>query len=361
MSDDKTEPPSPKKLRQAREEGNVPRSRDFGQAIVFGVACVVLGKTAAAGAARVRHFAEGCFRTSSEHADRLPALCMEAARQGVQLTLTTIAPLLGACFIVALASGFVQTGGLFSVKALQPKFSKLNPAAGLKNLFFSGKTYVELLKNLVKLTVAAILGWKVVAGAIHDIMLTATLPITDALALTETLVGSVLKQVGGFMFAVGGADLLYQRHTWYKGLMMSKQEIKDEYKQSEGDPHTKHQRKKMAKEIANQKGVKDVKQAKVVVTNPHEIAVALEYDPETMGAPQVLCKGERLIAQQIIEAAREAGVPIMQNIPLAHSLSELESGDEVPEDLYEAVAEVLNWVYAMALEEGQAAEGTESA
>src|SRR5204863_3173983 len=102
-----------------------------------------------------------------------------------------------------------------------------------------------------------------------------------------------------------------------------------EYKQSEGDPHTKHQRKKMAKEIANSKGVKDVKQAKVVVTNPHEIAVALEYDTDTMNAPQILCVGQRQLAQQIIDEAIAHNIPIMQNIALAHSLSQLESGDEI--------------------------------
>lgn len=354
MSEDKSEPPSPKKLRKAREEGNVPKSRDFGQALVFIVSCAVLGKTMGPGAEKVRKFSEACFRCTSEDSDRLGALTLDAAREGIALMLTTCLPLLGACFVVALAAGFAQTQGLFTLKTLQPKFSKMNPAAGLKNLFFSGKTYVELLKNLIKITVAGVLGYQIIKGAIRDITLTANQPLQHGHELTATLVGKALKQVGGFMLAVGGADMIYQRHTWYKGLMMSKQEQKDEYKQSEGDPHTKHARKKLAKELLNAKGAKDVKNAKVVVTNPHEIAVALEYDPETMGAPQVLCRGERLMAQQIIEAAREAGVPIMQNIPLAHSLAQLEPGDEIPEELYEAVAEVLNWVYSLAQQEGQA-------
>jgi flagellar biosynthesis protein FlhB len=354
VSGEKTEQPTPKRLRKAREEGNVPKSKDFGSSLIFIVSAAVLGKIAATGAEQVRDFATGCFRVSSQHQDRLGALTVETATRGISLCLTTVIPLLGACFIVAIVQGFVQTGGLFSTKALMPKFNKLNPAASLKNMFFSGKTYVELLKNLAKIVVAGILGYMIVKGALRDITLTAELPLMKSFALTQDLVGRLLKNIGGFMLAVGGADLLYQRKQWLKGMMMSKQDIKDEYKQSEGDPHTKHARKKLAKELLNAKGVKDVAKAKVVVTNPHEIAVALEYDPETMAAPQVLCVGQRLLAEQIIAAAREAGVPIMQNIALAHSLAQLESGDEIPEELYEAVAEVLNWVYSLAQQEGQA-------
>jgi flagellar biosynthesis protein FlhB len=357
MADDKTEDPSPKRLRQAREEGNVPHSKDFMSALVFGSACFVFGKIAASGAARVQGFATDCFNMSSQHGDRLPALTLDVAMQGAQIILSTVLPLLGACFVIALVSGFVVTGGLFAPQALMPKFTKMNPVSGIQNLFFSGKTYVELVKNLIKLSVAGALGYGIVKGALREVVATQGGSLEESMTLSWTLCASVLKRVGGFMLFVGGCDLIYQRKTWWDGLKMSKQEQKDEYKQQEGDPHTKHQRKKMAKEIANQKGVKDVAKAKVVVTNPHEIAVALEYDPENMGAPAVLCKGERLVAQQIIDAAREAGVPIMQNIPLAHSLAQLESGDEVPEDLYEAVAEVLNWVYSLAEQEGQGGGG----
>jgi len=354
MGDDKTEDPSPKKLRQAREQGNVPHSKDFSSALVFGSACFVFGKVAGDGAKQVQDLAVSCFNMASAHGDRLPALTMDAAMRGANVMLTAVVPLLGSCFVIALVAGFVITNGLFSPQALMPNFGKMNPISGIQNLFFSGKTYVELAKNLIKLTVAGTLGYGIVKNSLHEVVATQGRPIHESFTLTWTLCTLVLKRVGGFMLLIGCADLLYQRHTWWKGLMQSKQEHKDEYKQSEGDPHTKHQRKKMAKEIANQKGTKDVAKAKVVVTNPHEIAVALEYDPENQGAPSVLCKGERLVAQQIIDAAIAAGVPIMQNIPLAHSLSQLESGDEVPEDLYEAVAEVLNWVYAMAEQEGQA-------
>lgn len=353
MSGEKTEEPSQKKLDQAKEEGNVPKSKDFSTAIIFGASCWMLPDLIDVSSRQIREFSISCFAATRLSGENLNAVCLNVAFEGSKLMLVLILPLLGVVFALALITGFVQTGGLFTTKTLMPKLDKLNPFAGMKNIFFSGKTYVELLKNLLKLIIAGVLGYKIMKAAIGDILLTAKLPVLGGIVLTQELTSQLLKQVGGFLVAIGVFDLWYQHYTWHKGLMMSHQDLKDEHKQSEGDPHTKSKRKQLAKELLNSKGIQQVKQAKVVVTNPHEIAIALEYDSDSGQAPMVLCKGERLVAQQIIEAAREAGVPIMQNIPLAHSLSELESGDEIPEDLYEAVAEVLNYVYEMAQQEGQ--------
>ncbi len=350
---EKTEEPSPKKLRQAKEDGNVPRSKDFSTALIFGASCWALPGLIETSSRQVRDLAITCFSTTSESHGRLPSIMLTLAHDGILISLTSVLPLLGICVILALVSGVAMTGGNVTTKALMPKFDKLNPAAGLKNIFFSGKTYVELAKNLAKLLIAGILGYKILSGAFRDILLTAKLPLMGSVTLLEVLTAQLLKQVGGFLFAIGLFDAWYQYKTWHDGLKMSKQDQKDEHKQSEGDPHTKHARKKLAKEIANQKGTKAVAQAKVVVTNPHEIAIALEYEEGGVNAPQILCKGERLVAQQIIEEAEKNGVPIMQNIALAHTLSELECGDEIPEELYEAVAEVLNWVYSLAQQENQ--------
>jgi flagellar biosynthetic protein FlhB len=358
VSDEKTEEPSPQRLRKAREEGNVAKSKDFSTAVIFGAACWSLSGLIDSAGRQIQGFSKACFALTSQHKQTLDALSLDVAQEGVKLMLTLmltcVLPLLGLCFVLALATGFAMTGGLFTTQTLMPKLDKMNPAQGLQNIFFSGKTYVELLKNLIKLTVAGILGYKIMSAAFRDILLTSKLPLSGTIELTEELAGRLLKHVGGFLFAIGLFDAWYQHKTWHDGLKMSRQELKDEHKQSEGDPHTKHARKKLAKELLNNKGTKEVAKAKVVVTNPHEIAVALDYEEGRDQAPTVLCKGERLVAQQIIDAAREAGVPIMQNIPLAHSLNQLETGDEIPEELYEAVAEVLNWVYSLAQSEGQA-------
>lgn len=353
MSDDKSEEPSSKKLRQAKEDGNVPRSKDFSTALIFGASCWALPGLIDSSTEKLRALSIMCFSVTGEDKGRLDALPLVIAKESIMIMLTAVLPLLGICVVLALVSGFAMTGGNFSTKSLMPKFDKLNPASGLKNLFFSGKTYVELAKNLLKLIVAGVLGYKIMSGAFRDILLTAKLPLQGSVALLQELTATLLKQVGGFLFAIGLFDAWYQHKTWHDGLKMSKQEHKDEHKQSEGDPHTKHARKKLAKELLNNKGTKEVAKAKVVVTNPHEIAIAIEYEEGGVNAPQILCKGERMVALQIIEEAQKHGVPIMQNIPLAHSMSELECGDEIPEELYEAVAEVLNWVYSLAQQENQ--------
>lgn len=351
MSGEKTEQPTPKKIRKAREDGNVPKSKDFQAGFLFLLGAAVVGATAGPGADRVRAFAIRCFSVGAEGPDRLLSLTMEVANDALVIILLVVMPLLGTIVITSLVVGSVQTGGLITFKSMQLKFDKLNPVSGLKNLFFTLKTYVELLKSLIKLTVAFYIGYRVVSANLRDVTLATALDVEPVMLLTKTLVGELIKKIGGFLLLVGFLDLVYQRWQWNKNQMMSKQEIKDEYKQTEGDPHTKGQRKRMAREIANQKGVKSVRQAKVVVTNPHEIAIALEYDEDGELAPMVLCKGERVVARQIIEEAELHGIPIMRNIALAHSLNELDVGDEIPEELYDAVAEVLNWVYAM--EEGE--------
>ena len=353
MGDDKSEEPSGKRVEQAREDGNVPKSKDFSTALIFGASCWMLPGIVHAAGDSMAEFAAACFAQTSQHSDRLAGLCFDVAMEGVKRSFTVIMPLLGLVFALALVSGAAMTGGLFSTKALMPKFDKMNPVSGIQNLFFSGKTYVELAKNLAKILVAGILAYKIMSNALPDMLLTANQPLMNSVKLIETLTATLLKQIGGFLFAIGLFDMWYQRKTWWDGLKMSKQEHKDEHKQSEGDPHTKHARKKLSKELLNAKGAKDVGKAKVVVTNPTEIAVALEYEEGGAAAPQIMCKGERLVAQQILAEAEKQGVPIMQNIALAHSLNQLEAGDEIPEDLYEAVAEVLNWVYEMAQEEGQ--------
>lgn len=349
MSGEKTEPPSAKRLRKAREDGNVSKSKDFSSAVLFLVGAAIIGGTSPSGVEKVKAFTIRCLSIGAEPSDRLRHLTTEIALDGGILLLQVIAPLFGALFFLAIVVGAGMTGGLFSLKVLQFKLEKLNPVSGIKNTFFSARAYVELLKSMAKLFVAGYLGYSVMRSAIRDITVTQRLTIEQSVFMTGEFAGQIIKKIGGFLIVIGVFDLFYQRYNWNKGLMMSKQELKDEYKQSEGDPHTKGKRKQLAKELMNQKGVKAVKHAKVVVTNPDEIAVALEYEPEEgMSAPQILCKGERLVAQQIIEEAEKHGVPIMRNIALAHSLNELEAGDEVPEDLYDAIAEVLNWVYAQA-------------
>jgi flagellar biosynthetic protein FlhB len=161
----------------------------------------------------------------------------------------------------------------------------------------------------------------------------------------------LIVKVAAFLFAVGVLDRFWQMHVFAKEQRMSKHDVKQEYKQTEGDPHIKGQRKQLAEELLMHGSIEDVKNADVVVVNPDHIAVALRYDDDEESAPTVMAKGQRVMAEKIKEVARQFGVPIMRNVPLAHALHDLEVGEEIPEELYEAVAEVLNFVYTLEADE----------
>jgi len=257
----------------------------------------------------------------------------------------------------AIAGGlgdFLQVGSLFSMEVIMPKFEKLNPIQGAKNMF-SKKQFVELFKNLTKVGVTAYVVYGVVRDAMDIIALTIRSTEQTLVDVMGELIFRIASRVA-LLFAVFAIfDVWWQHRAHHKDMMMSKDEVKREYKESEGDPHHKAHRKQMHHEIIEQAAMQNVRKADVVVTNPEHVAVALRYDRDQDGAPKVLCKGVDSRAAAIRELAKEAGVPMMRNVPLAHALLRLEVGDEVPEELYDAVAEVLNFVYS--LREGQQAAG----
>ncbi len=243
---------------------------------------------------------------------------------------------------VAVALGFMQTGGLFSFEALKLDPQKLMPS--LKKVFNVG-ALMEVVKGFVKITLAAAVAWLAVKPLLGTFVnLTGASPRSILMVLgyaTEKLG----KQMALVVVAIGAADLLWQRHQYRKKMMMTREEVKREYKESEGDPHHKHERQRLHKELIEQRMVNAVRKADFVVVNPDHIAVAIQYDKDGNAAPIVLAKGERLLAEKIKEVAREAGVPIFRDVSLARALRDVEEGDEIPEALYEAVAEILRIVY----------------
>jgi flagellar biosynthetic protein FlhB len=343
---EKTEQPTPKKIRDSRKKGQVAKSQDLTTAILFFVVFVVLILSMG----RNSEILQESMRSYFAQAFEMPAMTPEAAYSlmmgGIKVMFRVIAPILGAGFVVAVAVSFVQVGALFTMEPMKPKLNKLDPIKGFKNKFFSAQTYIEFFKSLFKLTVVGGLLYFVVQRALGDVSLTVRQPISASTALTNKLLASLGTKTGFLLILLGAVDVFIQRWQHTKKLKMSKEEVKREHKESEGDPQYKGQRKRMHQEILAHSAVENVKTADVVVTNPTHIAVAIRYKKDEMGAPQVAAKGERLVAQQIIEIAKKYKIPIMRNIPLAHALNELEEGDEIPEDLYTAVAEVLNWVYS---------------
>jgi flagellar biosynthetic protein FlhB len=206
-------------------------------------------------------------------------------------------------------------------------------------------TFVELLKGAVKVILTAAVAWVAVRSLVGSMVkLVGASPINMIVVLGYAI-NELAMNVVAVVVAVGFLDFMWQRHSHKKKMMMSKEEVKREHKESEGDPHHKHERKRLHKELLEQRMVNSVRKADFVVVNPDHIAVAIQYDKEGNSAPLVVAKGERLLAEKIKEVAREAGVPIFRDVSLARALRDVEEGDEIPEALYEAVAEILRVVY----------------
>jgi flagellar biosynthesis protein FlhB len=349
MADEKTEQPTPKRLREARKKGQIFKSNDLTQAFLFFTAAAVLMVTGSHVVDSLKSLMLPFFEPAVLTGNLNETAILSRIGAAFKSLLLLSAPLLGALLVAAIALNFLQVGGLiFSFGTLSPKFSKLNPVEGFRNLFFKGRTYLELAKNLVKLAVIFWIAYSTFRGNVRDAILSARVGLNQTGVLASKIVFELLFKVGGVFVLLGAADFMLQKKMYIKSLMMSKDEVKREYKQDEGDPEIKHKRKHLHQELISQHMVNNVRKANAVVVNPTHYAIALRYDQALMSAPQVTAKGQMLMGQRIIEVAKESHVPIVRNVPLAHKLYEIEEGFEIPEDLYAAVADVLNFVEELA-------------
>lgn len=348
MSGEKTEQPTTKRLRESRQKGDVAYSKDFTQTLlilvllgylVFNARDVIesLGRLMLAPAA----FTGLPFEVG------LKAILNVVLREGAAITLPFVLIVLG----VGLFGDFLQVGFVLAFEKLKPSGKKLNVISNVKNVF-SKKNLVEFLKSTVKILFLSVLVTLVVKDALPELM---SVPHTGLPGLAQGVAGMLrvlLANIAVAYVIVSLADFVWQRLQYRKGLMMSKEEIKQEYKEMEGDPHIKHKRKHLHQEMAMQGAVNSVRKASVLITNPTHLAVAIYYDPDKTSLPVVLAKGQGALAQQMMQAAREAGVPIMQNIPLAHALMDTAQAEQyIPTELIEPVAEVLRLVRKLAAKE----------
>lgn len=345
MGDDKTEEPTEKKLQDSRKQGQVWKSRDLSGVAAFAVAMAVVKATWSDFEASIKTLFLFSIDKLSHPVD-LETATFQLMLMGVVTILSLCLPI---AFAAAIAGGlveFLQVGALFAVEVLIPKLDKLNPVNGLKNMF-SGKQLVEMLKSILKLSLTGY----VVFGAVRDAMAMVVATIHGDAGLTMAVMGELVFRIVSRMVLMFVAfaifDVWFQRRAHMKNLMMSKDDVKKEYKESEGDPHHKAHRKQMHMEIMNSEQMEAVKGADVIVTNPDHVAVALKYDKDKDAAPRLLAKGLDARAETIRQIAKQYEVPLLRNVPLAHALLRLDVNQEVPEDLYDAVAEVLNFVYQL--------------
>lgn len=344
-SGEKTEEPTHKKIEDSRKKGQVWKSKDFAGVGIF-LACMGALKAMWPSIESDSAALFGFAFESLAHPTNLPQATGQIMVMGLRTMLFLSLPIV---FLAALVGGiidFLQVGALFAPEAIKPKLDKLNPVQGFKNLF-SKKQMVELLKNLLKISITSY----VVFGVVRDAagMVTGTIRgnIPQLLQVMGELLTRVSIRVGLLLLVFSIFDVWWQRRSYYKDMMMTKDEVKREYKESEGDPHYKAQRKAMHQEILESAQMEAVKGADVVVTNPDHVAVALQYRQDADQAPRVVCRGIDTRAESIKELARKYEIPLMRNVPLAHALLRVDVGEEIPETLYDAVAEVLTFIYGL--------------
>lgn len=347
MAGEKTEQPTEKKLRKAREKGEVAKSVDLVQAALFlGAAATLWASGGALQSTLLRMLRSASSKdliagelSDSRIFDTFSLWWWEA--------LYAMLPLFACVVVLSIAVNFLQVRALFSIESLKPDLNKLNPAEGFKRIFMKPRTYLDLVKNLLKIAIVTGIAWAAIDGIMHDILLAGSLSAEGIGGMAVASIYRLLTQTGAAFLIIGAADFILQKKLYMKDQMMTKEEVKREYKEDEGDPHIKHRRQSMHHELLHESEIANVPTADAVVVNPTHLAVAIKYDEQTMNAPRVIAKGRNLHADRIRELAKKSRVPIARNVPLARKLIQVETGNEIPEDLYEAVAEVLLWVYEL--------------
>ena len=342
----KTEKATPKKRQDERKKGNVFLSQDAVSVATLIGACAVLALMAPI---LVREF-HGYIRFCLEKCGTLgptSELLDGLLNRSALLVLKTAFPGLLATAACAVIATFAQTRMLVSGTLMKPKFSRINPLQGFKRLF-SLRSIMEALKGILKITVLILIIYLCLRDSVLESSKYLYTDISTACAhLFDLGKGMVLKIIVAFI-ALAAADFLYQWWNFEREMRMSKQEIKEEYKQTEGDPQIKGKIKEMQRQRAQMRMMQQVPQADVVVRNPTHFAVALRYRPDRDAAPIVLAKGQDELALRIVKVAEEAGVPTMENVPLARALfAQAEVNQEIPQDLYGAVAEVLVYIFRL--------------
>ncbi len=340
---EKSEKATPKKLRDARKKGQVAKAQDFPSAFTFVVSIATVIISSGYLFQVLASYIISMFKLSGTNFD-MQNRAAEILTEAIQVIFNTSMPILVLTACIGVLTSFLIVGPVFSAEAMKPDIKRLNPVTNIKNLF-KFKTFFELLKSIFKISGALILIYSVVWYSIPEIISTAALPVEGSALVFSNFLVKVIIRVGIFFLAIAIFDLVFQKRNFAKEMKMEKFEVKQEFKDTEGDPQMKSKRRQTAQEIAYQEGPMSVKRAKAIITNPVHIAVAVEYFPETEPAPKIVTMGKGTVADLIIKIAQENGIPIMRNVTLAQTLFEKGKISEyIPEDTYQAVAEILRWL-----------------
>jgi len=340
---ERTEDATPKRREDAHNDGRIPKSQELTVAVsLLGSAIVISALTPVAGRGMFAIMGHGLASIGSIQLDSGSAtsLLRETAYRGFMAMAGLVIAMTAGTFIMAA----LQARGVISLKPITPQFSRINPAENAKNMV-GMRPIVELLKSLGKLLIVGIAVWVSVRAAMPDALALSQTSQIGFLFVVKRYTVRMFAIAGGAYLALALGDYLYQWWQFEQSIRMTKEEVKQEMKQNDGDPHIKQRRRAIARSYARRQMMKDVPKADVVIVNPTHIAIAIKYDPQLAPAPIVLAIGQRKIAERIKAIAADAGVPIVRNVPLARALLKTAKvGTLIPYELYMAVAEVLAFV-----------------
>lgn len=349
---EKTEEPTAKKLSDARKDGKVAKSKELNNAVGLFVLFGMLQATVSSLSERML----GLFKTfyniipdyiTENSSEISSAAVARLLQEAIMNAFRMVLPFFAVGFLAMVALDIYQVKWKVTTKPLKPKLSKFNPINGFKRIF-SKNSLVELVKSMAKIILIAWISYSAVQDNEHNLLFLCDMPILQAIMLIGSIIITTGFKISAAMLILGIADYIYQKWKFKEDMKMTKQEVKDEYKNAEGDPQIKGKQRARMREASQRRMMQAVPQADVVITNPTHLAVALKYDADEAQAPVVLAKGADYLAQQIKEKAKEANVEIVENKPLARMLyANVEIGEEIPPELYQTVAEILAAVYRL--------------
>lgn len=349
---EKTEAPTEKRISDTRKKGQVAKSQELANSFeLIGIFLMLrlFGNMIAGRFTGLFNWAFGNEITEVVASDRSGLTTGTVARvlnsSILQYILAALPFLLGG-FLIAFLSNGLQFKFQISTEPLKPSFDKFNPIQGFRRMF-NTQALFRLLLSIAKIALIGAIAYSYLSGKLKEIFLLYEMPLNQGIALVLDMVVDLGLRISLVYLVIGFADFFFQRWKFNQNLKMTKQEVKDEYKDQEGDPEIKSRQKQKMREASQRRMMKNVPQADVVITNPTHIAVAIKYDTDVAPAPILVAKGEEYLAQRIKEAAKEANVPVVENKPLARAIyTTVDLDQEIPAELYQAVAEILAMVYS---------------
>lgn len=348
FAQEKTEKATPRRRQKAREKGQVFSSRELTSALILLTSIMIFKVTGATTFYRLKQFISYFLREYLSREDIFTNIGVISLLAESTLFLGKIvAPLLAGVVLAGLFSNYMQVGFILTTEPLSPKLERINPLSGIKRIF-SKRSLMELVKSVLKIFVIGYVVFTTLENQKDIFPLILDMDLYESSKLIASIAFNVGIKASITLLVLSLLDYFYQRYEYETGLMMSKEDIKEEFKEVEGNPQTKSRIRQIQRQMARGRMMQDVKKADVVITNPTHFAVAIVYDVSVHSAPMVLAKGSDNLAKKIKEIATDEGIPIVEDKPLAQALyKSVEIGDVIPESLYQAVAEVLAFVYTL--------------